>query len=157
MQFIPDLKTPVQSVPFFEDSKQLEIPGRGTEKSIDRLQKEVTNILAKLAASNIPTGSGKADSVPTRYGFQIHFRFASGVGRIDCLALPIRREIPSKKREALAQALYLLRNKLEAEYYAVMYEPNGFPLIPYLIGANGKTVTEELISTGNLPMIGSGR
>jgi hypothetical protein len=157
VNFIPELKGhATNAVPFFEDGSLANIPGRGTEKSIDRLQKEILELMTKLGAFAAYFVPGQYPGKPTRYGFQIHFQYANARGRIDCAALPIRKETPHKKDRAQAQALFLLRDKLEVMVFAAMYEPGSVPLVPYLIGAGGKTVTEALIESGGLPQLASG-
>lgn len=156
MEFIPDLRQPDQTVVFFEDSSRLEIPGRSTTKSISALQKEITKVLIELGAFGIFFTAGTYAGTPKRYGFAIYFKYANTTGRIDVAALPLRRETPAKKEGALTQALYLIRDKFQAQRNAMYYEPKGMPLMPYLIGATGQTVTEALVATGNLPLLGSG-
>jgi len=152
--FIPDpIAITEQSVPYFEDSRDREIPGRGTEKSHARLQGEIIDFLARLGASSIYFVPGiypGADRA-RRYGFQIFFMFSGRQGRIDCAALPIRSETPTKKDRALAQALYLVRLELEAACNSLMYKPGAVPLAPYMIGDGGKTVTEYLFDVQMQP------
>src|SRR5258706_2653562 len=153
--FIPDLtaKKP-SSIPYFEDSSKLAVPGRGTTKTHEQLQKEVVKLLAELGAYSVTFTPGNLDEAPIRYGFRIDFRFEGAMGRIDIAALPIRHTHPTKKYAALAQALYLFRDKIQAQVYASIYEPGSIPLVPYLINPqSGKTVTEGLIEFGMLPML----
>lgn len=154
--FIPDFKAPQTATPWFEDSSKLEIPGRGTQKSTEKLQQEIAAILGKMGAFAIYYTSGQFPGKPTRFGYRVHFQWANAAGRIDIAALPMKHETPDKKQKALAQALYLFRDKVQADFYASMYEPGGLPLIAYLLDNNGKTVTEALIESGNLPLLKSG-
>jgi hypothetical protein len=158
MPFIPDLDMTESNIPYFEDDQdQKLIPGRGTHKNPKDLQREVADQLAKLGASGVYFAAGKYPGEPTRYGVQILFSYGRARGRLDCAALPLRSETPIKKDRALAQALYLLRNKLESMVYAYIYEPGSVPLLPYLIGQGGLTVTEHLVKTGDFtPLLASG-
>lgn len=151
--FIPDLKIEQVSIPYYEDSPDRKIPGRATTKSTSRLQSEISQLLTKLGAFNVAFMPGIFPGKTKRYGFQVTFQYGTALGRLDCAALPIRSETPAKKEAAIKQALFLLRNKMEAMVYASIYEPNGLPLVPYLIGAGNKTVTEALIESGNLPLL----
>jgi hypothetical protein len=156
--FIPDkLETPKRVIPWYEDQGGEKIPGRGTSKSIAVLKSEIVDLLSELGAGDMFFESGKYPDVSrlgsvARYGFQIKFSFQGALGRIDCAALPIRAETANKKDRALAQALYLLRDELQAMVYAVVHKPGAIPLVPYLIGAGGKTVTEALIEGATLAL-----
>jgi hypothetical protein len=140
-------------VPYFEDSQKAKIAGRGTEKSIAQLQREIIDLLTRLGAHSITFVSGVYPAQTKRYGFQVLFVYGSLPGRIDCAALPMRSEAPKKKDRAQAQALYLLRLELEAQSNAWVYKPGAVPLVPYLIGAGNKTVTEALVETKSLPVM----
>lgn len=157
MKFIPDMQIGASDVPFFEDNQKLKIPGRGTEKSTDVLRAEVADLLAKLGAFGIVFVPGTFEGTPKRYGFLIQFQYANARGRINVLALPLRHEKPHIKDKALRQALYLFRNKLEAQVYSQYYEAAGVSLIPYLIGTGDQTVVEALTAGGNLPMLNGGK
>ncbi|MBN1964882.1 MAG: hypothetical protein JW910_09555 [Anaerolineae bacterium] len=153
--FIPDkLLPPEQAVPFFEDSQKMDIPGRGTKKSVKVLQGEIVGALGRLGAgvSLIVPGTVSAGE-HTRCGFQIQFVYGGLPGRIDCVALPIRNESPRAKDRALAQALYLLRDELLAMALSAMHKPGAVPLLPYLIGSGGKTVTEALVESQQIPQM----
>lgn len=157
MKFIPDLEVRSSSVPFFEDNQKLKIPGRETTKVVSVLQKEVADLLAQLGAFGIIFTPGTFEGTPERYGFLIQFQYANARGRINVLALPIRNETAHIKDKALRQALYLFRNKLEAQVYSKYYEAEGVSLVPYLIGTGDQTVVEALTAGGNLPMLNGGR
>lgn len=158
MSFIPDpIAVQQQAIPFFEDSQDKAIPGRGTQKSIDTLQKELVGILARLGASLVMFTPGKYPDGPrVRYGFQVTFAYGEGRGRIDCAALPMRKETPARKDRALAQALYLLRDELQAQVWSSVHKPGSVPLLPYLLGSNGMTVMEHLVATQQVPQLGPG-
>ncbi len=46
-----------------------------------------------------------------------------------------------------------VRNWLESEVFSMMYRPGAVPLIPFLIGAGNKTVTEALVESTNVPLL----
>lgn len=155
--FIPNKPTPLfQKPPFFEDIKAADVPGRRTEKKMSVLQGEVVEALVKLGAIGVYFLDGTFDGSPKRYGFAVHFTLQGIPARIDIAALPIRQENADKKDRALAQALYLLRNRLEAQFYASVYEPGIIPLLPYLIGPEGQTVNEALVQSQLLPLLTGG-
>lgn len=154
MSFIPDkLEQPAPNIPYFEEQQGEKIPGRATEKSVTKLQEEIKELLLKLGAFQVLFTPGKFDGKPPRYGYEMTFKLEGHPGRMKIAALPIKSETPQRKDRALAQALYLVRNWLEAEVYSQVYRPGTIPLVPYLIGADGKTVTETLIDMGTLPML----
>lgn len=156
--FIPD-HTALDSekkVPFFEDSAAAGVAGRGTEKTVTRLLAEVNGWIVKLGGFQPMVAPGKFPHITdaghkiNRYGLQFTFIVNGTKARIDCAALPIRKETEIKKDRALAQALYLLRDKLQADYYNWIYSPGAIPLLPYLLGPSGKTVTESIRESGVL-------
>ena len=150
--FIPDkLEGQMMDVPFFEDSQEEKVPGRGTKKSIQALQNEIINLLARLGAGSVRFTLGQYPGELPRYGFQVFFWYGGAQGRIDCAALPMRNETEHRKDRALAQALYLLRDELQAMAYSTLHKPGAIPLVAYLMGENGKTVTEHLIETQSVP------
>ena len=153
--FIPDpIAVQAQAVPYFEDSQKMDIPGRGTDKQVLTLQQEVIQMLARLGAASVQFVPGSyADGPRTRYGFRVVFWLGGTQGRIDIAALPLRSETAHRKDRALAQALYLLRDELQAMVHSQVYKPGAVPLIPYLIGPNGQTVTEYLVETQNVPQL----
>lgn len=154
--FIPEFKTPISNVPYFEDSIKLKIPGRATRKTVQQLQKEIGEVLVKLGAFNTQFEPGAFPGTPKRYGYRVNFQFANASGRIDIAALPMKNETVTTRRDALEQALYLFRNKIEAQFYANIYEPGSLPLMPYLIGRDGQTVSEAIAATGTLPALKAG-
>ncbi len=154
MRFIPDkLEQPVLNIPYFEDQTGEKIPGRATEKPVAKLQDEVRELLLKMGAYGVTFTPGTFEDKPLRYGYEMAFKLEGHPGRMKIAALPIRNETAQRKDRALAQALYLVRNWLEAEIYSQVYRPGSIPLVPYLIGDDGKTVTETLIAAGTLPML----
>lgn len=152
--FVPDqLHAQKLVIPFFDEQPGKDIPGRGTEKSCDKLQQEIRELLYKLGAFDTVFTPGIFDEKPKRYGYRMTFRLAGASGRIEIAALPIRTETPNKKDRALAQALYLVRGWLESEVFSQVYRPGSIPLMPYLLDEKGRTVSEALLANGGLPML----
>lgn len=151
-KFIPE-KPEAQKmvVPFYED--QQKVAGSAVTKSLDYYEKRVKEIMTRLGAYSVVLMGGTYPGQTTRYGYQITFFLSNIPGRIDCAALPMRSETKVKKERALCQALYLLGNWLEAELFSTIYRPGSIPLVPYLIGAGDKTVTEALIESQELPLL----
>jgi len=156
--FIPDpIDAQQADVPFYEESQKLAIPGRGTEKSVQKLQGEIIDLIARLGGGAVVFTPGQyREGERVRHGFQVMFWYGSARGRIDCAALPIRRETARVKDRALAQALYLLRDELQAQVYSQTYKPGAVPLIPYLMNGDGQTVTEFMVATQNVPQLMAG-
>jgi hypothetical protein len=156
VSFIPDKidTQKVDQVPFYEDSQEARVRGYATTKSITALQKEITQLLARLNAFGVTFVPGKYPAGKhQRHGFQINFVMGTTRGRIDCAALPIRSETAHKKDRAQAQALFLVRNELEAALMAVMYKPGSAPLVPYMLNDKGQTYTEWLAESGAMPSL----
>jgi hypothetical protein len=153
MQFIPEQpKAAKQEVKYFEDVNAKDAPGYSTGKKPDVLQREITELIYRLNGQGVLFTPGEFPGKPKRYGYQITFMVGNIKGRIDCAALPMRTETPAKKQQVLAQALYMVRQWLEAEVFSMVYRPGSMPLVPYLIGAGNKTVLQALIESQSLPV-----
>lgn len=159
MQFTPHVpKLGQEAIPYFEDASAANIPGHRTGKDIGVLQTEVSQALVSLGASGVYFVEGTyEDGKKKRYGFQVFFSIYGNPARLDIVALPIRSETPTKKRAALAQALYLRRDELRAIYNSRYYSMQNVVLVQYLLGHNKQTVAEAIVSGGHLPMLGSGK
>jgi len=160
VNFIPEpVQTAARNIPYFEDSQDRKIPGRRTEKSAERLQSEIREMMLQLDAGNIAFSPGKfevAPGVPMRYGWLMTFSVNGIKGRMEIAALPMRHETPSTKDQALRQALYLVHNWLESEVFSVLYRPGAVPLIPFLIGTGNRTITEALVESTDIPLLPAG-
>jgi hypothetical protein len=159
VNFIPDEeKAAGPHIPFFEDITAKQIPGCHVEKSIETLQSEIRAVLKRLDCGEVSFQSGKTNDPPLRYGYQIHFLYMKHPGRVDCVALPIRDETPKRKDRALAQALWLVRNALEAQLYSQYYQPGHMTILPYLINEQGETIMQQVAIKAVLaPMLSDGR
>lgn len=153
MAFIPDPpKHTMGRLPYYEESAKYEIPGRGTRKKPEALQGEVAEALIRLGASAVVFMPGRIDdSGVQRYGYRVSFSIGAVQARMDIAALPMRNETEIKKQESLAQALYLTRDWLIALRTAQYFQPGAVPLLPFLIGEGGRTVTEAITGLLALP------
>jgi hypothetical protein len=158
MKFIPDQpETTAAFVPFFEDSSELEISGRGTHKSIAELRTEIEDELVRLGARRVKFAEGKFDTTPTRYGFIVSFLFHDHEAQIDVAALPLKKFTDAKKESALKQALYLLRNWVRSEREAALYRPTSQPLLPYVLSDDGqKTLIQVAAQKLGVPLLTTG-
>lgn len=160
MEFIPDvLEVQDVAAPFFDDQRENEnirIPGYSVVNSHQYYKDEIITLLGKLGAGGVQFTLGTFPTIPPRYGFLISFNLNGVQGKIEAIALPIRKETRVRKDRTLAQALYLIGNMLQAEVYTVMIMVGSVPLVPYLIGKDGKTVTEALIESKTLPLLKAG-
>jgi hypothetical protein len=159
MKFIPDeSKSNVMVVPFFEDSSDEKVSGRGTTLTAKQLQTEIEDELIKLGARRVIVTEGRFDTKPVRYGYIVSFLFHDHEAQIEVAALPMRQATESKKDKALRQALYLLRNWLKAEREALLYRPTSQPLLPYVLAEGGeRTLIQIAAERLGVPlMIGSG-
>lgn len=158
MAFIPhDLKEKPKAVPYFEDSSTEKIAGYSTRKTTEALKSEIADEIYELGGELVRFVPGTFPGTPTRSGFQIHFTFRQVTGRIDVAALPCRTHTEAKQKQALNQALFLVRDWLKAERLAFAYRPGSVPLLPYLIGTDGETVTEVMVKTGIIAALPSGK
>lgn len=153
MRFVPIMpQYGTVDVPFWED-ETAEVPGRHLSKPLQFYQNDVAAQLGRFGAIVTSFVPGEYVGGPhKRYGFRIMFAVDAMSHRIDCVAVPMRRETPAKKTKALSQACYLLARKLEAMSVAYIYEPNSMPLLPYMVGDGGATVTEAIQRTLALPV-----
>ncbi len=157
--FIPDhTRITSPTALFFEDSFAEGIAGYRVRRDVSDYQNEVAAALNKLGGSGVAFTPGKYQSNGRlRQGFRITFSIGINQARIDCAALPLRTHTDKKQATAMGQALYLLRNELEAAWMAWVYKPGTMPLVPYLIGPDGRTVAEALSDNGTIPLLGDGK
>ncbi len=91
VNFIPEpVTTAARKVPYFEDSQDQKIPGRRTEKSVEKLQTEIRDLMMQLDAGNIFFSPGKFEvvpGVPARYGWLMTFSVNGLKGRMEIAAL----------------------------------------------------------------------
>lgn len=157
MPFIDSgVNQPRVKVPYFEDaSSELGITGHRTRKKIHELKNEVSAAMARLGGGVVAFREGEYSE--RRYWIRIEFTLGGARGRIDLATLPFRSgTTPTKHEDAVKQCLYVFRDKLVAEYNAMLMMPGSVPLVGYLIGAGDKTVTEFMVEQGDLPLLTGG-
>ena len=145
-------KTP-NAVPFFNEVKaSAGWQGYTTTKSLDTLKAEVMTAMSRLGG--LVSGFEKG-IFGERAGFRIHYTIESEVGKMypgqmDIAALPVRKT-PHRKsyqgyeklcEQALRMALYNVAMCLEGMWLMRQLSPGYAPLIPWMLAANGKTVTQ---------------
>lgn len=162
MKFIPTPKSSfikAEEIPWFDDTKGTGIPGNRARKELGKFMDEIEDLMSELGADRIRFHEGMyagGEGQPERHGYQVTFELNEVKGRLDVAALPMRSETAQKRDRALAMALTLLRNWLQSEVYSHLYRPGSIALIPFLIGHDGKTVTESLSELYELPMLKAG-
>jgi hypothetical protein len=159
MKFIPDQPAEAKRhVPFFEDSSEEAISGRGTTLSPKQLLGEIEDELLKLGARRVVIQEGKFDTKPVRFGYIIGFLFHDHNAQIEVAALPLQKFTDAKKDKALRQALYLLRTWLKSEREALLYRPTSQPLLPYILTEGGdRTLMQVAAGQLGVPlMLGEG-
>lgn len=153
--FIPDdmdVKEP--TIPWFEDSSQeLGIKGHRTNKSIEELKTEIKAAMSKLGGGVTNFLTGRFETTPERYGYEVTFAYGNREGKIEVAALPIKKDTPSKRKQALKQALYTVREMLEAQFNSRFSTPGAAPLVPYLLDDKGMTLAENLSISANIPLL----
>lgn len=153
--FIPDdFDLKAAEVPWFEDaSAELGIKGHGTRKSIETLKTEVKAAMSSMGGGVSAFLNGRWPGKPLRYGYEIRFAYGSREGRIQIATLPMRHETPGKKEQALKQALYTVRDALEAQFNAGILMPGNAPLVGYLLDDHGRTMGEVLSGEMGVPLL----
>lgn len=156
-QFTPSTpSTPtVPDLIYFEDGGDNKIAGYDLRLPLDRYKGDAVGQLILLGGGSPYWQSGTFGADPVRPGFRLHFTYLGVPSRIDVAALPVRVETPRKIDRSLAQAVYLLSLWLSAERQAWVYRPGTYPLVPFMLDSQGRTVTEVLIQTGGLPLLQS--
>lgn len=145
-----------RKTPFFEDAQSVQAAGYDLRNEIEYYQTKLETALRRMEATQIIFINAKDDAKPLRYGYRITFRLNGIPGRIDILAMPLKKETPARKLQALKQALYIKALELEAALNSRFIEPGAIPLIPYLIGDGDMTVKEAMTRGYDLPMLTSG-
>lgn len=151
--FIPKQQQFKAKVVYFEDSAAEHIPGYSTSKKIDSLKSEIGTLLARMGAQMVVITEGTFDGSPNRDGYEITFMLGKTQARLHCAALPVRKETTARKQQALRQALYLLRDWLQASILFNLNQPPADVLVPFMIGKDGRTVAEGLLGDAGLLML----
>jgi hypothetical protein len=151
MDFIPDDQQGDLHVPFYEDaSSSLGIVGHATGRSERELKVEIERAMGHLGASVALFQAGKFGD---RYGYRVEFSWGGQKGRIDVVALPIRKETASRIEKAKRHALYSVMLRLEAQFNTQLTMPGDAPLMPFMIDNKGRTMIEAMREAGSLPQL----
>lgn len=162
-EFIPEDETAEDEyqdveVPFFEDASKRKhgIKGKGTTKNLGRLKDEISNAISELGGSVKRIVRGKFEGKEVRHGFLVEFTLKGATGRMPVAGLPIKNEkTERKKKQCLKQALYTVRESLEAQYNMKVLTVDSEPLLQYLLieGQDGTegTLAEQFKSGDALP------
>ena len=155
MKFVPDdFEVKSSQVPWFEDaSSELGIRGHRTHKTIETLKTEIKAAMSKLGGGVTSFLSGKFETIPPRYAYQINFNYGVREGKIEIAVLPIKKETATRREGALKQALYTVREMLESQFNSGVLIPGSAPLIPYMIDDQGRTLAEALSETDSIPLL----
>jgi hypothetical protein len=155
MTFIPDdFEIKETRIPWFEEaSTQLGIKGHRTDKSLDQLKNEIKAAMSSLGGGVTTFQSGKFPTKPPRFGYQITFNYGDREGRIEIAALPMKKETEGKRKQALKQALYTVREMLVSQFNSSLLIPGSAPLVPYMIDDKGRTLAEALAKSASIPLL----
>lgn len=160
MDFKPEVKKEMQEVPYYDDvSSSGGWEGHGTGKTLESLKSEVVMALSKLGGTtaSFQRGAFEADG-KKREGFRIEF-FIEKDGkqipsRIDVAALPVKdsyrlqRSFATRTEKSLKMALFMVRNAFKGTWFLQQLSPGLAPLIPFMLGKDGKTMSEIWIASG---------
>jgi hypothetical protein len=155
MNFIPNQEEEVV-VPYWDDVTAEEgWKGRETEKSLDKLKREVTESISRLGGNVTRFIQGTfVIGEHQRGGFVIEYYVPvpnSEVfrGRISVAALPVRPEdfrvrTPVQKRmeRSLKLALFNVRDALDSSRILQILSPGYNPLVPFMLGTGDKTISQ---------------
>ncbi len=155
MTFIPDdMEKKEATVPWFEDAKaELGIKGHSTSKSLTELEIEIKAALSRLGGGVTTFITGKFDTRPSRIGYEIRFNYGSREGKIEIAALPLKKWTAAKETQSRKQALYTVREMLEAEFNSGILVPGSAPLVPFLLDDQGHTLAEALHLQAGIPLL----
>lgn len=158
--FIPDVKGAAADVPFFDDvTAEGGWQGHSTGKSIEALKSEVTASIGRLGGMVIGFQRGQFQvGEHLRDGFRISYAVEAPdgkmfPGRLDIAALPVRknpragydrrvRSDDARREKSLKMALFMLKVGLDGTWFLSKLSPGFAPLMPWMIGKTGQTITE---------------
>lgn len=143
MEFQPDESEQGFEVPYFEEAKSEDgIKGHRTGKDIQTLKAEIRDAIARLGGGVIGIQRGTFATDPPRTGYVVAFLMGDHEGRLPVASLPIENKTDRRESQALKQALFTVRDILEAQYNLKLLSPGSNPLLPYLLGDGDRTVSE---------------
>lgn len=145
-------------VPYFEDAKTGKhgIKGVDIRRPMKSLIADLHAVLGRLGGGVKSITPGVFEGEPQRDGFRIEFFYGQTAGRIEVAALPLRGNGRVAREQAEKQAISAVVRMLQSQYDSLIFMPDAIPLVPFLIGPDGRTVTEALIQSGNLPLLDGG-
>jgi len=167
VNFKPDEAKKTPSIPYFEDlTGEAGFRGYSTQKSIQTLQSEVSQAIARLEGYliDVQTGSFQDEKLHKRAGFVFIFTIPAPGGKgtvmaeISVAAFPVRNWTAKKEEQSKKMVLYVLRDWLESVWNFQRVTPQPVAtLIPFMLGNDGETLSDAWISgriTGGLLMSG---
>lgn len=151
--FIPKQQQFQAKTVYFEDSQAEKIPGYTTQKTEHSLKTEIISLLNRMGAQSVFFTEGTFAGKPARDGYEITFTLGVMQARLHCAALPVRKPTPNKKQQALRQALFLIRDWLQASILVNLNQPPADVLAAYLLDNQGRTAAEGLLRDAKVPML----
>lgn len=136
------------SVPFFEDATKKDhgVKGHTTGKSLEKLKSEVRSAIARLGGGVHRIQHVKfpdPEKGEARYGFVVTFDYLGHPAEMKIAGLPLKNPTDTKKDQSMKQALYTIRESLEAQHNQYLLSPGSHPLLPYVLDAdNDRTFGE---------------
>jgi hypothetical protein len=149
MKFVEE-KPKVALIPDFEDADSSEgWEGHRTRKSLEQLKTEVGEAIALLGGfvSLIQSGTYEING-KQRGGYRIIYSLEGVPSRMDIAALPTRHN--HHREDSLKMALYIVRNSLKGMALFQKLSPGFAALIPLMLDAGGKTLSERWLETPKL-------
>lgn len=155
MGFVPDdVKADDVHVPWFEDaSSELGVKGHRTNKTIDDLKIEIRAAMSALGGGVTSFRTGHWPGEDTRYGYEIRFKYGQREGRIQIAGFPMKRETDGKREQCLKQALFTVRDSLQAQLNARWLMPGNAPLVGFMLDDKGRTLAEALAEQSAIPLL----
>lgn len=147
--FQPEEKKTIK-VPYFEDvTRDDGWQGFSTTKNVKTLQSEIGEAIGRLGGvvSGFQRGIFQIEN-NAREGFQVYYSIQNPngqlvPGRLDIAALPVRKKYDEgKKEKSIRMALFMLRTALSGMWFMQQLSPGYAALMPWMITANGKTVSQ---------------
>ena len=155
IKFEPENRKSTET-PYFEDvSGDVGYRGYSTQKSVEKLQGEVTNAISNLGGYVINVQRGKFidERGRGRFGFVFVFTIpgpgntGAVMAEIKVVAFPLRKWSAKKEEHSKKMALYVLRDWLESMFNFQRLTPTEVaPLIPFMLDNKGQTLSDAWIS-----------
>lgn len=156
VKFEPEDAKTAPEAPYFEDiSGDMGYKGMYTEKSLERLQGEVTNAISNLGGYivNVQRGKFIDEKGRGRFGYVFVFTISGPGGNgqmmaeVKVAAFPLRKWNKNKEEQAKKMALYVLRDWLQSLFNFQKFTPTPVAtLIPFMLDRDGDTLSDAWIS-----------